>query len=185
MTSVDGRSHCHHAHRLDPVPAAPAALTFTGERFTPEVRGAIWYEHWHRYASSRRSSRGRRVLDAACGEGYGSFLLARTAAQRDRRRHRAPTRSRTRAHRYARAEPRVRRRARSPQLPLADASVDVVVSFETIEHLAAAARDARRVPPRARPRRACWSSRRPTVPSTTRPARSRISSTCGSSTARS
>jgi hypothetical protein len=29
--------------------AAPTALTFTGERFAPEVTGAIRHEHWHRH----------------------------------------------------------------------------------------------------------------------------------------
>src|SRR5688572_6521889 len=49
---------------------------FTGERFTPECVREIAYEHWHRYAFARPLARGRRVLDAACGEGYGSALLA-------------------------------------------------------------------------------------------------------------
>ena len=57
-----------------------ASLPFTGERFTPEARGAIWYEHWHRYCVALPAVAGRRVLDAACGEGYGSFLLAGAAA---------------------------------------------------------------------------------------------------------
>lgn len=111
-----------------------SSLTFTGERFLPEVRGAIWYEHWHRYAIAAPLVAGKRVLDAACGEGYGSYLLAATAdsvvgvdlspdaighAQR----------------RYAR--PNLRFVTGSvTQLPLPDSSVDVVVSFETIEHLA-------------------------------------------------
>ena len=56
-----------------------AALPFTGERFTPECVREIWYEHWHRYAFARRLGAGRRVLDAACGEGYGSALLAKVA----------------------------------------------------------------------------------------------------------
>ena len=59
---------------------ADASLTFTGERFLPEVRGAIWYEHWHRYAAVAPLAQGRRVLDAACGEGYGSYLLSKSAA---------------------------------------------------------------------------------------------------------
>ena len=54
-------------------------LSFTGERFTPECVREIWYEHWHRYALAARYAAGRRVLDAACGEGYGSALLARHA----------------------------------------------------------------------------------------------------------
>jgi len=112
---------------------ASTALTFTGERFTPEVRGPIWYEHWHRYAFVAPLVRGLRVLDAACGEGYGSFLLARVAAQvtgidisADAVSH---ARQRYPAENLAFAEGSV------TALPLPDASVDVVVSFETIEHL--------------------------------------------------
>ena len=52
----------------------PSAMPFTGERFTPECVREIWYEHWHRYAFARRLVQGKRVLDAACGEGYGSAL---------------------------------------------------------------------------------------------------------------
>src|SRR6478672_10154480 len=55
-------------------------LTFTGERFLPGCTGEIAYEHWHRYAFARRFAAGRRVLDAACGEGYGTALLATVAA---------------------------------------------------------------------------------------------------------
>ena len=58
-----------------------AFLPFTGERFTPEARGAIWYEHWHRYCVALPAVAGKRVLDAACGEGYGSWLLAGTASE--------------------------------------------------------------------------------------------------------
>jgi hypothetical protein len=55
-------------------------LPYTGERFTPECVGEIAYEHWHRYAFARRLVAGRRVLDAACGEGYGAALMAEVAA---------------------------------------------------------------------------------------------------------
>ena len=112
---------------------ASTALTFTGERFTPEVRGPIWYEHWHRYAFVASLVRGLRVLDAACGEGYGSFLLARAAAHvtgvdisADAVAH---ARQRYPAGNLAFAEGSV------TALPLPDACIDVVVSFETIEHL--------------------------------------------------
>jgi GT2 family glycosyltransferase/SAM-dependent methyltransferase len=54
-------------------------LPFTGERFTPECVGELAYEHWHRYAFARGLAAGKRVLDAACGEGYGARLLAETA----------------------------------------------------------------------------------------------------------
>lgn len=54
-------------------------LEFTGERFTPECVREIWYEHMHRYAFARPFARGLRVLDAACGEGYGAALMAQVA----------------------------------------------------------------------------------------------------------
>jgi len=51
-------------------------LEFSGERFTPECVREIWYEHVHRYVLAAEVVAGRRVLDAACGEGYGSHYLA-------------------------------------------------------------------------------------------------------------
>ena len=57
-----------------------ADLEFTGERYVPGTAGEIAHEHWHRYAFARRFVAGRRVLDVACGEGYGSALLSEAAA---------------------------------------------------------------------------------------------------------
>ncbi len=114
-------------------PQADSPLTFTGERFLPEVRGSIFYEHWHRYALVAPLAAGKRVLDAACGEGYGSRLLAASAT--------AVTGVDVSADAIAHASARyalanLRFVAGSVTgLPLADASVDLVVSFETIEHL--------------------------------------------------
>jgi 2-polyprenyl-3-methyl-5-hydroxy-6-metoxy-1,4-benzoquinol methylase len=56
-------------------------LPFTGERFIPGAAGDMAYEHWHRYAFARRFAAGKRVLDAACGEGYGTALLASVATE--------------------------------------------------------------------------------------------------------
>ncbi len=109
-------------------------IEFTGERFVPGVPGEIAHEHWHRYAFARRFVAGRRTLDVACGEGYGSALLASAAATVvgvDV----APEVVAHAAHRYRdRANLRFEAGSAS-RLPLADASVDAVVSFETIEHL--------------------------------------------------
>ena len=112
----------------------PAPLAFTGERFVPGTRGEIWIEHWHRYHFAARWCAGKRVLDVACGEGYGSALLARHAAHVTG----ADISPEAIAHAKRYARPRQRRiRLRAVhRLPLADASVDVAVSFETIEHIA-------------------------------------------------
>lgn len=109
-------------------------LDFTGERFVPGIPGEIAHEHWHRYAFARGLAHGRRVLDVACGEGYGSGLLAAVAAEV------VGVDIAPEAVAHARATyanvARLRFEAGSAAaLPLADASVDMVVSFETIEHL--------------------------------------------------
>ena len=59
----------------------PIVLEATGERFLPEMQGTIALEHLHRYAMAKDCSAGKIVLDIACGEGYGSFLLAGTATR--------------------------------------------------------------------------------------------------------
>src|SRR5688572_7250055 len=113
----------------------PAELEFTGERFVPGVPGEIVYEHVHRYAFARRLATGRRVLDAACGEGYGSALLAQVAvdvigvdvdgATIAHARSTYPARNLTFTE------------ASVTSIPVASGSIDLVVSFETIEHLKA------------------------------------------------
>jgi SAM-dependent methyltransferase len=114
-----------------------AAAEFTGERFMPSCSGEIAYEHWHRYAFARRFVGGKRVLDAACGEGYGSALLSTVASSVIGIDIDMVTIDRARAA-YGGAK-RVRFIASScTGLPLPSASIDVVVSFETIEHLTAA-----------------------------------------------
>ena len=115
-------------------PLPPVAPEFTGERFVPSCRGEIAYEHWHRYAFARRFAAGKRVLDAACGEGYGTALLGAAAASVLGVDIDLATIDRARAT-YGEAE-RVRFLAAScAGLPLPSSSFDLIVSFETIEHL--------------------------------------------------
>ena len=53
---------------------------WTGERFLPWIEDAkIHYEHFHRYAFAAQFVKGKRVLDMACGDGYGSNMLSKEA----------------------------------------------------------------------------------------------------------
>jgi GT2 family glycosyltransferase/ubiquinone/menaquinone biosynthesis C-methylase UbiE/glycosyltransferase involved in cell wall biosynthesis len=110
-------------------------MEFTGERFVPGVQGAMKLEHLQRYALCRALVTGRRVADVACGEGYGSAMLAATASHVVGVDSSAETIHHA-SGRYRGSGPVHFLVGRAEQLPLASASIDVVVSFETIEHLA-------------------------------------------------
>jgi len=112
---------------------APDKLEFTGERFTPECVREIWYEHVHRYVLAGELVRGKSVLDAACGEGFGAHYLASRAEAV----HAVDNSQQAIAH----AATRYRAGNLSFQvgdcraLPFADGQFDCVVSFETLEHV--------------------------------------------------
>ena len=111
------------------------ALPFTGERFVPECAGEIAYEHWHRYALASQLCPRATVLDVACGEGYGAALLAEQAE----RVVGVDVSSAVVDHaskRYGQQANLEFVCAPCDQLPFADASFDLAISFETIEHIA-------------------------------------------------
>ena len=110
-------------------------LEFTGERFTPECEREIWYEHLHRYAFAAQWVRGARILDAACGEGYGSALLAE-AAESVTGVDIAPEAIEHARRRYGHLRNLRFEVADCTQLPFNDDEFRQVVSFETLEHLA-------------------------------------------------
>ena len=111
-----------------------APLEFTGERFTPQCVREIWYEHWHRYAMAAALAKDSVVLDLACGEGYGAHLLAQharevTGVDCDAKTVAHAQRTYQRANlRYVLGD--------ATAVPAPDHSFDLVVSFETLEHLA-------------------------------------------------
>jgi SAM-dependent methyltransferase len=112
--------------------AAANPEPFTGERLTSALDGQTQIEHYHRYLFARSLCAGLDVLDVASGEGYGSAQLAQVACSVVGVEY-SETTVRSAATNFQRPNLRyVQGDARS--LPLADACVDAVVSFETIEH---------------------------------------------------
>jgi len=116
-------------------------LTFTGERFVPgdpNARGEMWYEHWHRYHYVLPLVAGKAILDVACGEGYGSALMSRRAARVCGMDLSAEAIAHGRST-YADRHNLQLFEASCTRMPFEAASFDVVVSFETIEHIHAQA----------------------------------------------
>lgn len=107
-------------------------LEFTGERYVSGHKGLTQHAHHHRYLFALGFCEGKNVLDVACGEGYGSALLATVGASVigvdiDEDTVAFATRN------YG-ADNVKFACAPAQKLPIPDNSIDVVVSFETIEH---------------------------------------------------
>ena len=106
-------------------------LDFSGKEKYSAVEATI---HLNRYAMARPYVAGKRVLDVASGEGYGSFLLRRWGAESvegidvDEQTVETATRLFGGAGVHYQCHT-------AEQLPIEDHTFDVVCSFETIEHL--------------------------------------------------
>ena len=108
-------------------------LEFTGERFMPSRFDNIFLEHIHRYHMAKQLAVGKIVLDIASGEGYGSDLLASVASRvigvdisEDAVAHASGVYTRDNLEFHV---------GSCTDIPLPDHCVDVVVSFETLEHI--------------------------------------------------
>jgi SAM-dependent methyltransferase len=98
-------------------------VSFDSERLVPdEAVLESLQEHLARYHFARDHARGR-ILDVACGTGYGTRILGAVGADVS-----------LEALRYARRYPAAYVAADGARLPFARV-FDAVVSFETIEHL--------------------------------------------------
>jgi len=90
-----------------------------------------FWEHVYRYAFASRFVKGKRVLDIACGEGYGAAALQLAGAINVTG---VDISEEVCMHARDKYGIDVRQGA-AHKIPLADDSVDIVVSFETIEHV--------------------------------------------------
>ena len=93
----------------------------------------LWNEHYARYLFASRLSRRKKVLDLACGIGYGAAELARSASVV------CGLDSSWEAISYANSNYTSSNLrflvARCQELPFQSASFDLVVAFEVIEHI--------------------------------------------------
>jgi len=113
---------------------ATGEITFTGERAIPLDPGTppdVMAEHWARYKLAIPFVKGKRVLDVACGAGYGSGLLAETAKEVTGGDISSETIDYCRKH-YSNATFDI---FNICNIPYPETSFDVIVSFETIEHI--------------------------------------------------
>lgn len=108
----------------------PTPLTFTGERMVPHASDiATELFHWQRYLYFRPWYEGKKVVDAASGEGYGTNYAANFAE------------TATGIDVAEDAVSHASYRYKKPRFSVADvceydySDADLVVSFETIEHL--------------------------------------------------
>ncbi|MDR5588258.1 class I SAM-dependent methyltransferase [Clostridium aquiflavi] len=110
-------------------------MDFTGERFVPDIKinNQIQAEHYHRYESIKDLVKNKKVLDAACGEGFGTNILAEYCSEiigidiSEEAIRNANKKYNKRNISFCKES--------IEKLPFDNDVFDVVVSFETIEHV--------------------------------------------------
>lgn len=107
---------------------------WTGERLETFITNETMTEHLHRYALAMEFIAGKKVLDIACGEGYGTNLMAKKASH--------VTGVDIEATIISNAKKKYSKQniefitGSIENIPATDNQFDVVVCFETLEHTA-------------------------------------------------
>jgi 2-polyprenyl-3-methyl-5-hydroxy-6-metoxy-1,4-benzoquinol methylase len=106
------------------------------ERMVPdEAHARVFWEHIARYRFAKDFVRDKRVLDIACGEGYGGAALVKAGAASVVGVDISPEICEHARRKYG-FDARI---GNAQSIPVQDQSIDLVVSFETIEHVDAPA----------------------------------------------
>lgn len=109
------------------------SLNFTGERLVTKINEYWTLEHLHRYAIVKDLVIGKNILDIACGEGYGSNILSSYAKNvvgidiSDEAINHAKKKYKKHNLQF--------KQGSATFIDLPDTSIDIIISFETIEHL--------------------------------------------------
>lgn len=109
------------------------SLNFTGERLVTKINEYWTLEHLHRYAIVKDLVIGKNILDIACGEGYGSNILssyAKNVVGID-----ISDEAINHAKKKYKKDNLQFKQGSATFIDLPDTSIDIIVSFETIEHL--------------------------------------------------
>jgi ubiquinone/menaquinone biosynthesis C-methylase UbiE len=105
---------------------------WTGERLETFIYGDVVVEHLHRYALASIFGKDKVIVDIASGEGYGSYILSKIAKQVigiD-----IDNKAVVNANQKYKANNLKYITGSADKMSLEDNSIDVLVSFETIEH---------------------------------------------------
>lgn len=112
------------------------SLKFTGERMIPEFNQGdlVYLEHISRYFFARQIVKNKVVLDVACGSGYGSDYLLQAGAKKvigvdisKEAIEYAKKKYKKKALQFIKSD--------VLKLPFPDHTFDIIVSYETVEHL--------------------------------------------------
>jgi ubiquinone/menaquinone biosynthesis C-methylase UbiE len=111
-------------------------MKFTGERAVPNEScpKGLFKEHLDRYLFAKKFVKNKIVLDIACGAGYGSFELKKAGAKKvfggDISKEAVDF-----ANQNYKLKDLSFQVMDCVKIPIKDNSIDVLVSFETIEHI--------------------------------------------------